>query len=103
MFVRRMLVQMTQDHIMKLPNVCMRKPKNSIYINQYFNELNIDAHYRSTGPEIWNQTNGQITHLVACSGTGGTISGTARYLKEQNPEYQRYWSGCLWFGFEKIS
>ncbi len=59
--------------------------ENSIYINQYFNELNIEAHYHSTGPEIWNQTNGQITHLIACSGTGGTISGTARYLKEQNP------------------
>lgn len=59
--------------------------KNSIYINQYFNKLNIDAHYRSTGPEIWEQTGGQITHLVACSGTGGTISGTARFLKEQNP------------------
>ena len=59
---------------------------NSIYINQYFNELNIEAHYQSTGPEIWQQTNGHITHLVACSGTGGTISGTARYLKEQNPD-----------------
>ena len=57
----------------------------SIYINQYFNELNSEAHYKSTGPEIWNQTNGHITHLVACSGTGGTISGTAKYLKEQNP------------------
>jgi cystathionine beta-synthase len=59
--------------------------KNSIYINQYFNDLNVEAHYLSTGPEIWNQTGGQITHLVACSGTGGTISGTARFLKEQNP------------------
>ncbi len=59
--------------------------KGSVYINQYFNELNIDAHYNTTGPEIWNQTNGEITHLVACSGTGGTISGTAKYLKEQNP------------------
>ena len=59
--------------------------KGSVYINQYFNELNIDAHYSSTGPEIWNQTDGKITHLVACSGTGGTISGTAKYLKEQNP------------------
>ncbi|MEM9362563.1 MAG: cysteine synthase family protein [Bacteroidota bacterium] len=57
---------------------------NSIYINQYFNELNIEAHYKSTGPEIWEQTNGEITHLVACNGTGGTISGIARYLKEQN-------------------
>ncbi len=59
--------------------------KGSVYINQYFNQLNIDAHYYTTGPEIWNQTEGKITHLVACSGTGGTISGTAKYLKEQNP------------------
>ncbi len=60
-----------------------REIKGSIYINQYFNQLNIDAHYKSTGPEIWNQTNGEITHLVSCSGTGGTISGTAKYLKEK--------------------
>lgn len=60
--------------------------EGSIYINQYFNQLNIDAHYHSTGPEIWKQTEGKITHLVACSGTGGTISGTAKYLKEQNPD-----------------
>jgi len=59
--------------------------KGSIYINQYFNQLNIDAHYNTTGPEIWNQTEGKITHLVACSGTGGTISGIARFLKEKNP------------------
>ena len=59
--------------------------KGSVYINQYFNTLNIDAHYNTTGPEIWQQTEGKITHLVACSGTGGTISGIARYLKEQNP------------------
>ena len=58
--------------------------KNSVYINQYFNELNIDAHYKTTGPEIWEQTGGQITHLIACSGTGGTISGIAKYLKEKN-------------------
>lgn len=57
--------------------------KGSVYINQYFNQLNIDAHYLTTGPEIWEQTEGKITHLVACSGTGGTISGTAKYLKEQ--------------------
>lgn len=60
--------------------------KGSIYINQYFNDLNIDAHYNMTGPEIWEQTGGQITHLIACSGTGGTISGTARFLKEKNPD-----------------
>lgn len=59
--------------------------KGSVYINQYFNELNIEAHYLTTGPEIWKQTEGKITHLVACSGTGGTISGIARFLKEKNP------------------
>ncbi|MDT8347421.1 MAG: cysteine synthase family protein, partial [Flavobacteriaceae bacterium] len=60
--------------------------KGSVYINQYFNELNIEAHYKSTGPEIWEQTEGKVTHLVACSGTGGTISGAAKFLKEKNPE-----------------
>lgn len=55
--------------------------KGSVYINQYFNDLNIEAHYKTTGPEIWKQTNGHITHLIACSGTGGTISGTSRFLK----------------------
>ena len=58
--------------------------KGSIYINQYFNSLNLEAHYKTTGPEIWNQTDGKITHLIACSGTGGTISGIAKYLKEKN-------------------
>ena len=60
--------------------------EGSVYINQYFNALNTEAHFRTTGPEIWEQTNGKITHLVACSGTGGTISGTAQYLKSQNPD-----------------
>ena len=63
-----------------------KETEGSIYINQYFNELNIEAHYNSTGPEIWKQTEGKITHLVACSGTGGTISGIARFLKEQNSD-----------------
>lgn len=59
---------------------------NSIYINQYFNELNIEAHYQNTGPEIWEQTEGKITHIFACCGTGGTLSGSAKFLKEQNPD-----------------
>lgn len=63
-----------------------KETPNSIYINQYFNELNIEAHYNTTGPEIWEQTEGKITHLVAASGTGGTISGTGRFLKEMNPD-----------------
>ncbi|WP_456062666.1 PLP-dependent cysteine synthase family protein [Capnocytophaga leadbetteri] len=61
---------------------------NSIYVNQYFNPLNPEAHYQSTGREIWEQTQGEITHVIVCSGTGGTISGIARYLKEQNPKVQ---------------
>ncbi|MGB1041800.1 MAG: PLP-dependent cysteine synthase family protein [Tenacibaculum sp.] len=61
---------------------------NSIYINQYFNQLNIEAHYATTGPEIWKQTQGKVTHVVVASGTGGTISGTGRYLKEQNADIQ---------------
>jgi len=61
---------------------------DSYYINQNFNLDNGDAHYHSTGPEIWHQTKGKVTHLIACAGTGGTISGTARYLKEQNAAIQ---------------
>jgi cystathionine beta-synthase len=59
--------------------------KGSFYINQYFNSLNTEAHYMTTGPEIWEQTGGEITHLIASSGTGGTISGIGKFLKEQNP------------------
>ena len=54
--------------------------------NQYENELNVEAHYRTTGPEIWNQTEGDIDYFFAAFGTCGTITGVARYLKERNPE-----------------
>jgi cystathionine beta-synthase len=61
---------------------------NSYHFNQYDNLANRLAHYESTGPEIWKQTDGKITHLVCTAGTGGTITGTAQYLKEMNPNIQ---------------
>ena len=61
---------------------------NSFHCNQYDNLANRQAHYESTGPEIWNQTDGKITHLVCTAGTGGTVTGTAMFLKEKNPNIQ---------------
>jgi cystathionine beta-synthase len=61
---------------------------NSFWCNQYDNLSNRQAHYESTGPEIWDQTDGKITHLVVGVGTGGTVSGVAKYLKEKNPNIQ---------------
>lgn len=63
---------------------------NSWKPNQYDNLSNAQAHYEQTGPEIWDQTDGKVTHLIVGVGTGGTISGTARYLKEKNPAIQIY-------------
>lgn len=61
---------------------------NSYWCNQYDNLSNTEAHYETTGPEIWEQTDGKITHLVVGVGTGGTVSGVAKYLKERNPKIQ---------------
>ena len=62
-----------------------REIPNSVFPNQYQNPANADAHYQTTGPEIWEQTEGKVTHVVIGVGTGGTITGVARYLKEKNP------------------
>lgn len=66
----------------------VKETPNAILANQYHNPVNIRSHYDTTGPEIWNQTKGRITHFTAGMGTGGTITGAGRYLKERNPSIQ---------------
>jgi cystathionine beta-synthase len=65
-----------------------KETPNSFMPNQYFNPLNAQAHYALTGPEIWQQTNGTITHFFAAAGSGGTVAGIGKYLKEKNPAIQ---------------
>ncbi len=73
------------DHYLNVARRIAHETPNSILTFQYGNPANPEAHYHSTGPELWEQTEGRITHFVAGIGTGGTISGTGRYLKEKNP------------------
>jgi cystathionine beta-synthase len=74
----------TPDHYVETARRIARETPNSFYPDQYSNPNNPEAHYRTTGPELWAQTEGRITHFVAGLGTGGTISGAGRFLKEQN-------------------
>ncbi len=73
-----------ENYIMKAKQIVKDTP-GAVLANQFFNPVNPEAHYQSTGPEIWEQTGGRVTHLVAGAGTGGTVSGTGRFLKEKNP------------------
>jgi cystathionine beta-synthase len=74
-----------ENYVMKAKAITAATP-GAILANQFYNPANPQAHYDTTGPELWQQTEGRITHFVAGAGTGGTVSGTARYLKEQNPD-----------------
>ena len=78
----------TPDHYVSTAKRIASETPNSFYPDQYSHPANPESHYRTTGPEVWEQTDGKVTHFVAGIGTGGTISGTGRYLKEQNPNIQ---------------
>jgi len=72
------------NYVMMAKRIAAETP-NAILANQFYNQANPEAHYATTGPELWEQTGGRITHFVAAAGTGGTITGVGRYLKERNP------------------
>ena len=76
----------TPEHYVSVAKRISKDTPNSLFIYQYNNPSNPEAHYHTTGPELWEQTGGKITHFVGSLGTGGTVSGTGRFLKEKNPD-----------------
>ncbi len=74
------------DHYLQRARSITAETPGAVMADQFYNPANPEAHYRTTGPEIWEQTEGRVTHFVASAGTGGTITGTGRYLKERNPD-----------------
>jgi len=74
-----------ENYVMKAKAIAKNTP-GAVLANQFYNQVNPEAHYRTTGPELWEQTGGRITHFVAAPGTGGALSGAGRYLKERNPK-----------------
>jgi cystathionine beta-synthase len=74
------------EHYLVMARRIASETPNSIFADQFYNDANPEAHYATTGPEIWEQTEGRVTHLVLAAGTGGTATGAGRYLKEKNPK-----------------
>jgi cystathionine beta-synthase len=72
------------NYVMMAKRIAAETP-NAIYANQFYNQANPEAHYRTTGPEVWEQTEGRVTHYVSAAGTGGNLTGVGRYLKERKP------------------
>jgi cystathionine beta-synthase len=92
------------DNYVNKAKQIVKETPGAILANQFYNQVNPQAHYETTGPEIWTQTEGRVTHFVAGAGTGGTVSGTGKYLKEQNPAIKVIAGdpqGSLYTGFSK--
>ncbi|NOT08542.1 MAG: pyridoxal-phosphate dependent enzyme [Gemmatimonadales bacterium] len=92
-----------ENYVMKAKQIVHDTP-GAVLANQFYNQVNPESHYQTTGPEIWEQTKGKVTHFVAGAGTGGTVSGAGKYLKEQNPAIRVVAGdpvGSLYTGYHK--
>ncbi|MEO8201739.1 MAG: pyridoxal-phosphate dependent enzyme [Gemmatimonadota bacterium] len=92
------------DHYVMKAKQIVKDTHGAVLANQFYNQVNPEAHYATTGPEIWEQTGGKVTHVVAGAGTGGTVSGVGKYLKEKNPKIRIIAGdpvGSLYTGYSK--